>query len=232
MASRAGVAPRRGDRRDARGACGARGRSGFRAGGAELRVARALRRGDRRGDLRDVRRAPRRRRARRGGAPRGGPPRPRPRARCRRPGRARDPHPRRLPPRPGPVVDRRRLGRHRLRGRACPVAARAPPEALPASRPRRDDALVRLRGGCLAPALGRRGPAGMGRGVPRGVRRGLPRERRRAAAAAEPGGVRPAPRPLRAREARLRAPLRGAEPARLGVDPDRGHARACSRRPA
>ena len=46
----------------------------------------------------------------------------------------------------------------------------------------------------------------------------------RAAAAAEPGGVRPPARPLRAREARLRAPLRGAEPARLGVDPDRGHA--------
>src|SRR4029079_19822551 len=44
------------------------------------------------------------------------------------------------------------------------------------------------------------------------------------AATAEPRGRRPAARALRAREARVRAPLRGAEPARLGVDPDRRHA--------
>ena len=61
----------------------------------------------------------------------------------------------------------------------------------------------------------------MGGGVPRGIPQGLPRERGRADPAAEPHGVRPAPLPLRAGEAGLRAPLRGAQPAGLGLDPGR-----------
>ena len=79
---------------------------------------------------------------------------------------------------------------------------------------------------------GERAARGLGRGVPRRVRRRVPRVGRRAAPAAEPQRVRPAARAVRAREARLRAPLRGAQPARLGVDPGGRPAAACSRRRA
>ena len=64
-------------------------------------------------------------------------------------------------------------------------------------------------------------PEGWVDAVPRRVHRRVPRLGRGAAPASEPKRLRPAARALRAREARLRAPLRGAQPARLGVDPGR-----------
>src|SRR3569833_4194034 len=56
--------------------------------------------------------------------------------------------------------------------------------------------------------------------------RRLPRHRRPAAAPAGPGGDRPDARGLRAREGRLRAPLRDRQPPRLGVDPRGGDSEA------
>ncbi len=74
-------------------------------------------------------------------------------------GRPHDPPPRRLPPRPG-ALGARRLGHPRLRGRAGPVARRAPPQALAAARRRRDAALVRLRRLGRGPGRRRRAPGG------------------------------------------------------------------------
>jgi hypothetical protein len=109
--------------------------------------------------------------------------------------------------------DRRRLGRDRLRGRARAVAPRAATEALAAPRPRRDDAVVRVRRGRVDASERRRAAPGMARHVPRGVPRRLPLHRGRAPSPAEPRRLRPPSRTVRAREARLRAPLRGPEPA-------------------
>ena len=78
-----------------------------------------------------------------------------------------------------------RLGDPRLRGRARPLAARAPAQALAAARRGRHAALVRLRRrGRRAPAR-HRGARGLGGARPRGVPRRLPRDGRPVAAAAE-----------------------------------------------
>ena len=71
------------------------------------------------------------------------------------------------------VCGRRGLGGPRLRGRAGPAAARAPPQALAAARRGRHAALVRLRslGGVLL--RGAAGAGGLGAGGPRALPRRL-----------------------------------------------------------
>ena len=111
--------------------------------------------------------------------------------------------------------------------------ARSLPERRRKRSPLRDlaghDPLVLLRRRRRLLLARRSSPGRLGRGVPRSVRRGLPLARRGADPAAEPRRLRPAARALRAREARLRAPLRGPQPARLGVDPGGRACCGCSR---
>ncbi len=150
-----------------------------------------------------------------------------------RPGR---PHPgaRRPPPGPG-ALHRPRLPDHRLRGRARPVADRAPREAHAAARRRRPAAVLRLRDGHGAarrrrPGPGRRrlgrrpragglGPplerVGLGR-VPRLLPRG---RRRRALDPGRPRRPRPGARHRPPGEGHLRARLRAQQPPRLGARP-------------
>ena len=128
-------------------ACLGRGRPGVLAGGAQPGGAVAADGDRRRGHRADLpaaarRRAPGADRRTRAGRPRaaGGP--------CPdRDHRPRDPDPRRLSPRPDPV-HAARLGDHRLRGRARPRPARAPPEALAAARRRGHAAFVCVRRFC------------------------------------------------------------------------------------
>ena len=220
---RAAAPPRRGDRRDARGARLRLDDPAFAPGGAERGDARAPDRDDRRGDRARLRRAcpTTSRRSRRSPAA----------ARrsasscaCSRTSASagkRDPHPRRLPPRPG-ALGRRRLDDPRLRGRAR--AAAAPSGAAsarrcatspaccarsPTRRPRRRSCAAPTR-----PTGGRsRRASASSTATSAAVDASAPAARR--------GGDRPAARDLRAREGRLRAALRARQPARLGADPGR-----------
>src|SRR5262249_38530599 len=137
------------------------------------------------------------------------------RPRLGRVGRSSHPPSRRPAPRPGAVV-RRRLARHRLRGRAGAVAARAAWEALTAARRRRDAPVVHVCGVGRGRAAHRRRGARPD-GVPRRVRRDDAGEWPPAAAR----GDRAPAADLRAREGRLRAAVRALPPPRLGARPRR-----------
>ena len=137
--------------------------------------------------------------------------------------------PRRLPPRPD-ALGRRRLGDPRLRGRAGALAARAPPEAQPAARRRRDAPLVRVRGVGGGSCCATREPRPTGKSA-------RATSSSRATASTVDRDARPvrrgdgqAPQGVRAREGGVRAALRAEQPARLGAHPGRSASCACSRR--
>ena len=115
----------------------------------------------------------------------------------------------------------RRLADPRLRGRAGPLRARAPAQALAAARRRGDAALLRVRGLGVRDPERHRGARGLGGGVPLRLPRRLSRHDRAGAAAAGAGGDPPPADRVRAREGRLRAPLRARQPAGVGLDPGR-----------
>ena len=143
--------------------------------------------------------------------------------------RPRHPPPRRLPPRPD-ALDGRRLGDARLRGRAGALAAGAPPQAQPAARRGRDAALLRLRRvGGAAPArrraAGRAGSSAPARSSSRATARRSSRRSSRPGAAMDRLLQR-----VRAREGRVRAPLRAEQPARLGARSRSPGSRGCWRR--
>src|SRR5581483_7171777 len=175
----------------------------------------------RRGDRARLPRARRRGGARADRRPRRGGPRAAAQPLALRHGRPRHPPPRRLPSRADALVERR-LGDHRLRGRAGPLADRAPAQALADAGRRRNAPVVRICGlGGRDPArnagAARLGGAGAG-----GVHGGVPRHGRPEPPAARPVGDRSPRLHLRAREVRLRAALRAEQPAGLGRDPGRG----------
>ena len=152
-ALRGAVAPaRRGDRRDAHGACVRSERPCFRARDAERRGARPAHRDRRRGDRARLPRAARGRRAPRADRrPRRGGARAASDAHVRGLGGKGDSDARRLPPRADALVGWG-LGDPRLRGRAGPVAHGPAAEAFAVARRRRNAAVVRVCRECGRPS--------------------------------------------------------------------------------